>query len=259
MISDLLVVLTGGRSGSRRGPARWRCVRTRVRPLVVSGCARVGDAPMRSLRPRWELGAHLAHAIAQADHVVEASAGEFGAGASTSARRGRSTARPSPALRWDAAAWDHCLRWGRGVTATGARGAPGPSGSARCCPYRETAPARAACGRAPHLNAASCARPGCTEAPAPTTVPHTESARGRNTVAAVVALRRIDTRPPSRSSRRWYETRFCGRPARSHSSPTRRSLRASSLSSRHRSGCPASRRTRGGEPPPCRVVAITRR
>ena len=49
------------------------------------------------------------------------------------------------------------------------------------------------------------------------------------------------------------------RPASSHSSPTRRSLRASSLSSRQRNGCPASRRNRGGPLSPCAAIAPTRR
>ena len=35
-----------------------------------------------------------------------------------------------------------------------------------------------------------------------------------------VALRRVDTRPPSRRRRRWYETRFWGSPTRSVSSET---------------------------------------
>ncbi len=70
-------------------------------------------------------------------------------------------------------------------------------------------------------------------------------------------LRRAETSPPSRSRRRWYETRLCCWSASSHSSPTRRSLRASSLNSRHRSGWPTSHRNRGGEGVSARAVATT--
>src|SRR3954454_20225619 len=46
--------------------------------LVAPGLARrVGDAPVDQGRVGGELGAHLAHAIAQADHVVEALVGEL--------------------------------------------------------------------------------------------------------------------------------------------------------------------------------------
>src|SRR5687767_9727679 len=46
--------------------------------LVASGFARrIGDAPMDQLGWAGELGADLAHAIAEADHVVEALVGEF--------------------------------------------------------------------------------------------------------------------------------------------------------------------------------------
>ena len=75
-------------------------------------------------------------------------------------------------------------------------------------------------------------------------------------VAAVGEAAPRDTSPPSRSWRRWYETRLWRCPPASHSSPTRRSLRASSLSSRQRSGWPASRRNRGGGRVSNRPVAV---
>src|SRR5829696_9855648 len=46
--------------------------------LVAAGFARgVGDAPMDQFGSAGELGADLAHAVAEADHVVEALAGEL--------------------------------------------------------------------------------------------------------------------------------------------------------------------------------------
>src|SRR4051812_42579156 len=48
------------------------------RLLVASGLARgIGNAPVDYLGCAGELGADLAHAIAEADHVVEAPAGEL--------------------------------------------------------------------------------------------------------------------------------------------------------------------------------------
>src|SRR5215211_4603039 len=48
------------------------------RLLVASGLARgIGDAPVDQPGRPWELGAYLAHAIAEADHVVEALPGEL--------------------------------------------------------------------------------------------------------------------------------------------------------------------------------------
>src|SRR3954453_21645397 len=52
--------------------------------------------------------------------------------------------------------------------------------------------------------------------------------------------------PADRSCPRWYETRFCGSPSSSVSSPTRRSLRASSVSRRQRCGSAISGRISGG-------------
>src|SRR5690606_26430858 len=59
-------------------------------------------------------------------------------------------------------------------------------------------------------------------------------------------LRRELTTPALRSSRRWYETRFCGLPISAVSSPTRRSLRDSSWSRRHRWGSAMRPRISGG-------------
>ena len=54
--------------------------------------------------------------------------------------------------------------------------------------------------------------------------------------------------PPSRSRRRWYETRLCGSPTSAVSSRTTRSLSTSSRNNRQRNGF-AARRTNGGGPP----------
>src|ERR1019366_3687166 len=50
----------------------------------------------------------------------------------------------------------------------------------------------------------------------------------------------------ARSRPKWYETRLWGSPRRAVSSRTRRSLSASSRSSRQRTGWPASARNAGG-------------
>ena len=60
--------------------------------------------------------------------------------------------------------------------------------------------------------------------------------RGSSVSRPSAELRRAATNPAVRSSRRWYETRFCGLPDRSVSSLTRRSLRASSCRSCQRIG-----------------------
>ena len=191
-----------------------------------------------------ELGAHLAHPVAQADHPVEALVGEHVQVLRRVAGRGRCRAPlASPARRWGAAAWDGCRRCTpRRPRPIGPRPAPRPSGSGRCCRCTGTAPVPRSVGRPARRGGASETKAGVERA-----------AGGRQQAADAGAdrrcsrrrgrsaeLRRAETSRPSRSLPRWYETRFCGSPTRPVSSCTVRSLRASSPSSRQRSGCPAS-------------------
>ena len=145
---DVLLVLRGDRArraGARCGSrARRRSARTRGRwprrrPRRRPGSGMLQCAVLGAAR---ELGAHLPHPVAQRDRRSRSGCGRSGAGASGVPGEVDRPARPSPARRSGAAAWDDCLRCEPGrCDPTGARGAPRPSGTGRCCPCTGTAPA----------------------------------------------------------------------------------------------------------------------
>ena len=190
-----------------------------------------------------ELGTDLAHAVAEADHVVKAPAGEL------AEVLGTATREIDPALS------HHPHRVGMqrlGMAAGAGRahhtggqllgqclGHLGARAIARAEKQRALVPSRG-----PGRGVSQRPTPApVSEAPALTSnSPQRGSSRHVVGVTAVGEAAAGETTPPSRSWRRWYETRLWRCPASSHSSPTRRSLRASSLSSRQRRGWPASRR-----------------
>ena len=210
-------------------------------PSVSPSRAGSRDAPVDQPRAARELGADLAHAVAEADHVVEALAGELARGAWSAGPRCRCRARASRAPRWGAAAWGGCRRWpldraagqlldqrlghlrARAVAgaqeqhprARAGRGAAGPrSMSAGPAAGRDAARRRVAASNSPQRarsRRSRCRgrRPSCA-APTP----------GRGPAAGPGGRR-----PGS-----------AARPISAHSSRTCRSLRASSISSRQRSG-----------------------
>ena len=167
------------------------------RLLVAPGLARgIGDAPVDQLGSAGKLGADLAHAIAEADHVVEALGRRTRPGAWTDAPRDRCRARASPAPRSDAAAWDGCPRWPRSPRRrTAARRAPRPSASARCCRYTGTAPARGAAPR-------SRRRVGAGSAPGPGAATRRRSTAARRSAPDRGRSRCRDRRPRCGASRR---------------------------------------------------------
>ena len=217
----------------------------RVGRVVGVAGSRAGSGMLQwiSLGSAGELGAHLAHPVAQADHPVEALAGEH------------AEVLRAPAGEVDAVLAHHPHRVGvqrLGMAAgaarldraagRAARRAPRPSGSERCCRCTGTAPARRRTGgrrraAARRERQARVQRPAGRATAARRSAPDRACSRLSRPSAE---LRRVDTSPPSRSWPRWYETRFCGSPTSAVSSRTSRSLRASSPSSRQRSGCPAS-------------------
>ena len=79
--------------------------------LVASPArARVRDAPVDSLGCSGKLGADLAHAVAQADHVVEAPAGELAEVLGATAGEVDAVRAHHAHRVRDAAAWGGCRR-----------------------------------------------------------------------------------------------------------------------------------------------------
>ena len=195
--------------------------------------------------------ADLAHAIAEADDVVEPLPGEL---AQVLGAPPASRARHHP----DGVGMQ---RLGPAAALAASHGAAGQPLAERLGHLRARAVARAQeqDARERGARARSRRRPGCSAAPAlDSSSPQRASSRGsrsrgrrRRCGASRRGRRRAagagGTRPGSGAGPP-------GRRARS----TRRSLRASSLSSRHRNGCPASRRKGGGALSPCPAEAITR-
>ena len=143
-----------------------------------------------------------------------------------------------------------------------ARAAPPRSVTGRCCPCTGTTPARrdASAARAAH-GAGASRKPGCSAPPAAWSCV-AGSARGRSRSSCrgrSAELRRAATSPPSRSWRRWYETRFCGSSTSCVSSRTARSLSTSASRKRQRSGWATSFTNPGGSPTarPAGIVACT--
>ena len=152
----------GSRCGSR---ARRRCART-PGSVASSSPARAPGRGCSSgrLGVRRELGADLAHPVAQGDHAVEALAGELARGAWT-----RAPAMSMPAL----AHHPHRVGVQRLRMAAGAarldraagraaRAAPRRSASGRCCRCTGTARARRAGRGRRRRGGGASARPGCS-------------------------------------------------------------------------------------------------
>ena len=206
---------------------------------------RVADAPVHRLRRAGELGADLAHAVAEADDVVEAVLANslrcLERRLAMSIPRSRITRTAS-----DAAAWGGCRRWPRIAPSDRC------SASASAIWERALLPVQRNSTRARGV-----VRPGrwCAGRQA-------RVQRGAGADQQLAAAHQVEDgsrcpgRRPSCGALRPAHRRAAGaggtrrgsvarRRARV-SSPTRRSLCASSLSSRHRSGWPARRRNRGG-------------
>ena len=156
------------------------------------------------------------------------------------------------------AAWDGCPRWPRSPRRrTAARRAPRRSASARCCRCARTAPApvwnrarhgaRARGRRQARMQRHAGARQQLAAARqiehvvGVATVGGAATRRDKTTVAQLAQVVGDQALAPARQRA---------------SSPTRRSLRANSLKSRHRNGCPASRRNRAGELSTCPAASL---
>ena len=215
---------------------------------------RVGDAPVRATWVVRELGADLAGPVAQGDHVVEPATGDRVevpralAGDVDAVR-----ARAAPGRRWGAGrAWGGCRRW---PPSTWPRrgGAAGPrrSVSGRCCRCRRTArrrppgPRVGRGGGSPGQQRRMQRRAGVGQ--------RVGAAVQVQVVVAVAAVEAAagggDEPAVAQQPQVVGDQVLLARPTRAASSRTRWSLSASSVSSRHRSGWPVSRKNGGAVRP----------